>query len=84
MRGNFSMIIKTIAVFAFFIWFLSKMQGLLQQWRVKKSGDPDARIVVDKSTGWNYVVGCVFGLFKLIVILVFSTAIIAMLLSDNP
>lgn len=57
-------------LFAVFIWLiLHNMQKLLSRWRVKRSDNPEAEIVVDKSSGWNLFVGHFFGLLKLVVLL---------------
>lgn len=53
-----------------FIWLiLHNLQKLLSKWRIKRADDPDAKLVVDDSSGWNYFVKRFFGFLKFVVLL---------------
>jgi len=66
-RGHGKM--TKVFLLAFFIWLiLHNLQKLLSKWRVKRVDDPDAELVVDDSSRWNYFLKKVIGFLKLVVV----------------
>lgn len=64
-----------------FIWLiLHNLQKLLSKWRVKRAGVPDAKFVVDDSSGWNYFIKNFFGFLKFVVVL--AAVLFALLLTQ--
>ena len=56
---------------ALFLWLaLNKLQELLSKWRLKRSGDPEAELIIDENSGWNLFIKRLFGFLRLIVVLV--------------
>ncbi|WP_188860034.1 hypothetical protein [Marinobacterium nitratireducens] len=70
-------LILKVLIILFLAWLvLKKVQDLLSKWRLKRSGDPDAELVIDKSSGWNFFLDRFFGFLRLVVVLLFMIIVL--------
>jgi len=69
--------VTKILLILLFTWLLlTKIQQLLSRWRIRRTGDPGAELILRKDSGWNFFLQCFFGFFRFIVVVLSALLVI--------